>query len=276
MVINGGSPDNSQKIIDEYCKKDSRIKSFIKENGGISSARNYGIKKAQGEYIWFVDSDDLVVASEFEKFYKKAKKLKDIEIICGNYNSFIDGHINEITKNSPTIKEVSRSMVGTEFLKMLEKNLAYNCSVWKNLYNRKFLLKNNLYFKEGIIMEDGLYNLQTLMVAKKIIYLDTYFYLYRLKREGSTTEKNVKKIADASLEYIRFLLLNVEKIEKIKYLKERIIDEYFYYINYYKKRNLEIEKKIWKIKGIGFIKIKTLIKLWKRTYVYYKYKIRDI
>ena len=63
LVINDGSPDDSQKIIDEYCQKNSRVKSFIKENGGLSSARNYGMKKAQGEYIWFVDGDDLIVAS---------------------------------------------------------------------------------------------------------------------------------------------------------------------------------------------------------------------
>ena len=76
LIINDGSPDNSQKIIDEYYKKDSRIKFFIKENGGLSSARNYGLERAQGEYIWFVDSDDLVVASEFEKFFIEAINSK--------------------------------------------------------------------------------------------------------------------------------------------------------------------------------------------------------
>ena len=58
IVVNDGSPDNSQKIIDEYKKKDKRIISIMKENGGQASARNLGIKKARGEFLCFVDSDD--------------------------------------------------------------------------------------------------------------------------------------------------------------------------------------------------------------------------
>ena len=60
IIVNDGSPDKSQKIIDKYVKKHSNIKSYIKKNGGISSARNYGLKYAHGEYIAFVDSDDYV------------------------------------------------------------------------------------------------------------------------------------------------------------------------------------------------------------------------
>ena len=60
VVVNDGSPDNSQKIIDEYTKKYKNIKSYVKKNGGLSDARNYGIKKATGKYISFVDSDDYI------------------------------------------------------------------------------------------------------------------------------------------------------------------------------------------------------------------------
>ena len=73
IVVNDGSPDNSQKIIDKYAKKYLNIKAYKKENGGLSDARNYGIKKANGEYIAFIDSDDFVTTDMYEKMYQKAK-----------------------------------------------------------------------------------------------------------------------------------------------------------------------------------------------------------
>ena len=68
IVVNDGSPDNSQKIIDEYTKKYKNVKSYIKENGGLSDARNYGIKKATGEYISFVDSQARLLKILFRFF----------------------------------------------------------------------------------------------------------------------------------------------------------------------------------------------------------------
>ena len=69
IIVNDGSPDNSQKIIDEYKKKDKRIIVLEKENGGLSSARNYGIEHANGKYISFVDADDYIEKDYVEKLY---------------------------------------------------------------------------------------------------------------------------------------------------------------------------------------------------------------
>ena len=70
VVINDGSPDNSQKIIDKYVKKyPDKVKSYIKQNGGLGSARNYGIEKAMGKYLCFVDSDDYINLDALEKLY---------------------------------------------------------------------------------------------------------------------------------------------------------------------------------------------------------------
>ena len=86
IIVNDGSPDNSQEIIDKYQKKyPKKIKSYIKENGGQGSARNFGLEKATGEYIGYVDSDDFIELDMYEKLYNKAKK-HDLDIsICGNY-----------------------------------------------------------------------------------------------------------------------------------------------------------------------------------------------
>ena len=75
IVVNDGTKDNSQKIIDKYVKKyPDKIKSFIKENGGQGSARNYGLEKASGEYIGYVDSDDFIEKDMYKKLYNKAKE----------------------------------------------------------------------------------------------------------------------------------------------------------------------------------------------------------
>ena len=84
IVVNDGTLDNSQDIIDEYAKKNQKVKSFVKENGGLSDARNYGLEKAIGEYIMFVDSDDYIDLFACEKLYNEAKE-SNVNILVGNY-----------------------------------------------------------------------------------------------------------------------------------------------------------------------------------------------
>ena len=99
IVVNDGSPDNSQNIIDTYVKKyPKKIKAFSKKNGGQGSARNYGLKYAKGEYIAFVDSDDYVDLDMFFKMYNKAKEDNSDIVICGNKNISLDGKIIGIEK----------------------------------------------------------------------------------------------------------------------------------------------------------------------------------
>ena len=98
IVVNDGTKDNSQKIIDKYVKKYKNVKSYIKENGGLSSARNYGIKKAKGEYIAFVDSDDYVELDTYERLYNKAK-TNDFDMVVCNLNYVYDDHIEKASSN---------------------------------------------------------------------------------------------------------------------------------------------------------------------------------
>ncbi len=77
IIVNDGSSDNSQQIIDNFVKKyPEKIKAFIKDNGGLSDARNFGIDRAIGEFIGFVDSDDYVTPTMFEQMYLLGKMLK--------------------------------------------------------------------------------------------------------------------------------------------------------------------------------------------------------
>ena len=82
IVVNDGTKDNSEKIINKYLKKYSKIRYYKKENGGLSSARNYGIELANGEYVGFVDSDDYVKDGMFSKMYECAIKNNSDIVVC--------------------------------------------------------------------------------------------------------------------------------------------------------------------------------------------------
>ena len=90
IVVNDGTKDSSQKIIDKYAKKYNNVKPFIKENGGVSSARNFGLNESCGEYVLFVDGDDFVDYTMTEKMYKNAKKEKLDIVVCNMYKFYND------------------------------------------------------------------------------------------------------------------------------------------------------------------------------------------
>lgn len=194
LVINDGTKDNSIKIVKEYMD-DKRIKVIEKENGGLSSARNVGIKEAKGKYIYFIDSDDWAEEDILEILYKDNKEE---DIIFTNY----------IYYNDITGKERKKTYKFPDKLTTKEgKYFFYNDAevlVWNRLYKREFLIKNELFFKEGIIHEDEEFSFKTLMLADKVKYVESYRFYYRTSREGSITYKpNYPKI-----------ITSLEKIEK--------------------------------------------------------------
>ena len=95
IIVDDGSPDNSGKIIDDWSKKDCRIKVIHKENGGLGFARNSGLEIATGDYIAFIDSDDYIDLNMYETLINKAIETKSDIVYCGfhkgvNYDSFED------------------------------------------------------------------------------------------------------------------------------------------------------------------------------------------
>lgn len=131
IVVNDGSPDNSQKIIDEYVKKyPDKIKSFIKENGGQGSARNMGMEKAVGEYISFVDSDDWLDLDTLEKMYFLAKKDKSDIVICDMVDHYSYYTIYHNCTKYNSVFEVTPSACNKIFRKELIKDFRFLSKLW--------------------------------------------------------------------------------------------------------------------------------------------------
>ena len=136
IVVNDGSPDNNQKIIDEYVKKyPDKIKSFIKENGGQGSARNMGIEKAVGEYISFVDSDDWLDLDTLEKMYFLAKKDKSDIVICDMVDHYANYTIYHNCTKYNSVFEVTPSACNKIFKKELIKDFRFLSKLWYEDFN---------------------------------------------------------------------------------------------------------------------------------------------
>lgn len=177
IVVNDGTKDNSQKIIDKYSKKyPNKIKSFIKENGGLSSARNYGLKYATGEYIGFVDSDDWVELDMYEKMYNKAVENNFDIVVCDLFYYFEDVKKKASSNIKSDIKDddVKKSM------------LNIYPAAWNKIYHNK-LFKHNVMFKEKVWYEDVEFMYRLYPHIHSVGVISEPLYDYR-QREGAITK----------------------------------------------------------------------------------------
>lgn len=188
LLINDGSTDNSGQICNRLASENKQIKVWHKENGGLSDARNYGLNKATGKFIAFVDSDDFLKADTYGVLLKKAKD-NDLDIVIGNGIKYISR--DEIYYETNHRKDTEVVYKGQDFLVKLIEEKKMNMQVMLNLYRRDLILDNELFFGEGLFHEDELWTPQVFLKAKKVQHTDVDFYYYR-EREGSITQREDK------------------------------------------------------------------------------------
>lgn len=194
IVINDGSTDNTLDIINDLLKEFDglNVRIIDQNNGGLSCARNNGFDLAQGDYVWFIDSDD----------YLQENCLKDISMTLLN-NPNIDVllfDMDYIYDDKPTAYNPRRllsghSMLGSELF-MTDYRYPYS-GVQFSIYKRQYLIDHNLKFKQGIFFEDILYTTLLLASNPKCIYINEVYYHYYI-RKGSITNStsSIKKCKD--------------------------------------------------------------------------------
>ena len=213
IVVNDGTKDNSQLIIDKFVKIDSRVKSFIKPNGGLSDARNYGLKYAKGEYIGFVDSDDYVDYDMYKMMYEKAKE-KGYDMVVCDLNYVFD---NKIVFCS---SKVNKDLYNKEQIK--EKMVNFYPTAWNKIYKKEIIDK--VEFTKGIWYEDVdfLYRLLPNVNSIGIVRKPLYQYV---QRNGSITSIFNEKLFD-HIKIWDNILKNYKKNKKYNEYKNEI--EYCY------------------------------------------------
>lgn len=189
ICINDGSTDNSLNILKDYASKDPRIKIISKENSGQATARNLGIKEAQGEYIAFVDADDFIEHDMFEKLYSKAKN-NNLDIAMCKIATY-DNQTGEIKNNVwYYMLGVFRDFEKEFFTHNDTKNFTCNIAVtpYNKIYKTTLIKDNNILFPEGLIFEDEKFFFDVYLRAQKVSIVDEFLYYYRINRKGSTVD----------------------------------------------------------------------------------------
>lgn len=212
LLINDGSTDSSQDIVDEYVARYPKIiKSFIKENGGQGSARNLGISIASGEYLGFVDSDDFIELSMYKNMYDLAKR-EDADVITCDY-SYIS--IAKGKKNIHLFKASS------------PKELFFNpwAAPWNKIYRTSLIKDNQIRFPEKLVYEDTAFYLNMIPYIKKINHLDDCFVNQVQRESSSMNGQNEKKVMQI-ISVMNYSLEFYEQRNFYQKYKEEL--EYFY------------------------------------------------
>ena len=198
ICVNDGATDNSRKILEEYKNKDSRIVIVDKKNGGLSSARNAGMKVAKGEFISFIDSDDWIDETMLEKLYNSMTTLKTDITICAVHQ--FDESKQEIDDSCEyfTLGYFDESFDNKVFSYKDTKSFLTNVCVmaWNKLYRKSFLDECKAEFPDGLIFEDGPFFFSIFFKTQRVSIVRDFLYYYRINRSGSIIKKGGKQFFD--------------------------------------------------------------------------------
>lgn len=212
VLVDDGSTDSSGDIANELSKKDNRIIVYHKENGGLSDARNYGLKVATGEYILYVDSDDYIETDACQKLEEKMRS--DVDFVIGAYREI--SHDGIIEKRHSNIV-AGEKYEAREFVILSIKQNEWYAPAWLNLYKRDFLLKNNLFFKKGRLFEDHQMLPKLFLAADAVIYVDHPFYNYIIRNNSIMTSGNRKEKIEMSFSNYNEWMDLFQKVQDKKY-----------------------------------------------------------
>lgn len=281
ILVDDGSKDNSPKLCDELAKTDDRIKVIHKENGGLSSARNAGMKVITGDYFVFLDSDDYWTDLDFLKKIVNDKLIMNPDIIIFGYSKD-KKLLEEYTRNKDLENQINCD-TKKETFRQLILNDKLHSSACNKLFSSN-LLNENTFFIEGICSEDIDWIARMIILANKIMYYDDYIYFYRENENSIThsiTRKNIidlvgqikrvvaysEKIKNedyyewymnyCAYQYITFLnnVVTIDKKEDISGVVEEM-KSYTYLLNYHNNKKVDLVYKFYKLLGYkGILKV---------------------
>lgn len=238
ICINDGSKDNSLNILNDYAKKDSRIKIINKKNEGLSCARNDGLKAASGEYIGYVDSDDWVAEDFYEKLFIAAKKY-NADIAAGNIV-----RCGKLVRKY-RIKYEKEELLTDGLEKLKAAQIPKYNYVWNKIYKRESLLKLDIPFPAGKVYEDIRWSIKVIYYLENLVTVPESNYYYRKNQNSivsvtKKSEKNMKDGDEAVDIMVQFaqehnlteiLKNNKLKRKKIKFCGLKIMEITAYYPN---------------------------------------------
>lgn len=254
ILVDDGSPDKCPELCDQYAAVDSRIKVVHKANGGLSSARNAGMRIASGEYIGFVDSDDSIQHTMFETMVNIIQG-KDLDFVMSDYNRILKSG-----KSFLKTLEISGGLYEKEDIEreiypslIMGENIDYGylLSVWHCLYNLNFLRTNHIEFDEEVKWsEDNIFSAIVGYCAKRFYYLKGQGLYNYYQNDGSITTSYKKESWKVYCKMNKHLHAYFDYVEDYDFSKQLKLHLIYYACNClgqvsnlpYKERKAEIQK----------------------------------
>ena len=209
IAVNDGSTDNSEEIIKMYQQKDSRIISLSQENQGQSVARNLALQHATGEYIYMMDSDDVLTGPDVLLTCYEYAKNNHADFIFFDRDWLLEDRTDfSVSLHSTKYVEENRAYDGETLLNLLIDTTSYNCVVWLLLIRHDHLKRLNLFFYPGIIHEDELFTTVLMLCSSSIYCLKQTFVKHRVRSASTVGTKFTRRNMDCYLtvadELLRF------------------------------------------------------------------------
>ncbi|MBQ7548152.1 MAG: glycosyltransferase [Clostridia bacterium] len=193
ILVDDGSPDGCPAICDEYASAHpDRVIVIHKENGGLAQARNYGLAKARGDYIFFVDSDDYLIGDNVSALLERAYAA-NADVLHTSFFSIHEnaGELKRVELPFEPDRLYTHADMEREICSASSKNrIAY---VWRNLYRRAFLEDNGIAFEESLRMiEDAPFDIKAFCSAERFLAVDIPVYCYRIRDDSLQRKKYVE------------------------------------------------------------------------------------
>lgn len=189
IIVNDGSTDGSLKLINEYGERYSNIQIISQDNCGLGAARNLGLKMAEGEYVYFIDSDDILEKNALEYCYNLLSQNKlDMLVFESDIFGDIEDKNNEQYLFHKRINRIGEILNGVDFIKENYCNISL-LNIPFTLYLREFLIRNKLFFLERTIYEDVDFYHRTIGCNPKMMIIDNVFYHRRYRLNSIVTSE---------------------------------------------------------------------------------------
>lgn len=273
ILVDDGSKDNSSIICDKFSTKYDNIKTFHLTNKGVSAARNFGLKHSNGQWIWFVDSDDLVTKSALNSIIENIG-LYEPDVLIFKYDILYKNHLyNYAKKHNKKSLINKKTAVNTLILS------EYATFPWNKVFKKDVLTRNNIIFPENMIMcEDMEFCLKVYDKSRKFLLDPNVYYIYRKNNNSASFNRNrqrYKNAATANYDFYNYLIKKFPNysvrlfkntvVATIAYLHryDKYDDKYFSLAKFIKKISYKNSKRLGKRYCVEILTFKYCFPLFK-------------
>ncbi len=224
ILIDDGSTDGSAEICDEYTEIDGRIKAVHKENGGLSSARNRGLKEAAGDYICFLDSDDYWESKSFLSDIFEQTSGEDL--ILYRLKKYVE-KTGKMIESLPSVNE-KLPQDKVSLIEYLVNHGQFIASACTKMVKRAVLIDNEIFFRQGVTSEDIEWSGKLLLYAQSAAYVDIAGYVYRQREKSITSTMTRRNIEDLKNNIINSIAAAEKELKRT----DRMYSVYMSYMAY--------------------------------------------